>query len=97
MGVYFPKQNIQLLQNMYADDLYLVIRPVLCYILVLQEILHCFGIATSLLCAKHKTVASAIPAGPPPVSHWLLPWHWENDLNASKLLGALVAQTIAVE
>lgn len=42
-------------------------------------------------------MASAIPAGPPPLHLWLFPWIWENDGVASKLLGAPVAQIIVVE
>lgn len=97
VGVHFRKHDLQLLQNMYADDLYLVIRAVLCYITVLQQILKCFGDASGLVCAWHKTVASMIPAGPPPPALWLLPWHWETDLDASPLLGAPAAQTIVAE
>lgn len=97
VGVRFPKHDLHLLQNMFADDLYLLIRAVMCYTLELQRILHCFGEATGLVCAWNKTVASAIPAGPPPAALWLLPWSWEDDENASPLLGAPTAQTIAVE
>lgn len=82
---------------MYADNLYLVICAILCYILVFKQILYCFRVASGLVCAWHKTIASAIPARPPPVLLWLLPWQWEDDLNASKLLGAPTARTIAVD
>lgn len=67
----FPKHNLHLLQNMYADDLYPVIRAILQYIMILQQILHVFGLASGLVCAWEKTVAASIPAGPPPLSLWL--------------------------
>lgn len=98
VGVHFPKQDIQTLHNMYVDDLYLqVIRAILSCICELQRILDIFGQASGLVCAWEKTVASVIPVGPPPMHLWLLPWHWESDGIAFKLLGALVAQTIVVE
>lgn len=46
-------------------------------------------------------MASVIPAGPLPIALWLFPWIWENDEDASPLLGAPEgapsAQMIAVE
>lgn len=82
---------------MYADDIYMIIRAIMCYIWELQRILDVFRRASGLVCAWEKTIASSIPTGPPPMHLWLLPWKWENDGNASKLLGAPTAQSIVVE
>lgn len=45
VGVNFPKQDIKTLHNMFADDLYMIIRALLCYIYELQRILDIFGLA----------------------------------------------------
>lgn len=82
---------------MYADDLFMIIRAILSCICELQHILDIFGQASGLVCAWEQTIASVIPAGPPPMHLWLFPWKWENDGIASKLLGAPAAQTIVVE
>lgn len=97
VGVRFPSQNLHALHNMYGDDLYMVIRACLCYINEVKRLLSIFGRASGLICAWDKTIASTIPAGPPPLQLWLLPWTWEDDTNATPILGPLVAQTIAVE
>lgn len=96
VGVYFPATNSHTLHNMYADDMSMVVRAKLCYILELQRILKVFGIASGLVCAWEKTIASVIPAGPPPIELWILPWQWENDNNASNLMGIPTAQTLSV-
>lgn len=51
VGVGFPKLGLRTLQNMFADDLSMIIRALLCYILELQRILHAFGEASGLICA----------------------------------------------
>lgn len=96
VGVQFPDLAIYALHNFYADDIYLIIRAVLCYILELQHILHVFGMVFGLVCAWDKTIVWPIPAGPLPLQLWLLPWTWEDDNNASKQLGFPTAQTIVV-
>lgn len=83
VGMQFSKQNVHALQNMYADELYLIIQAILCYILELQQILQVFGKAFGFFSAWDKTVASAIPARPLSPQLWLLPWKWEDDANAS--------------
>lgn len=97
VGVRFPAQDLQVLHNKYADDLYMVIRACVCYILEVKRILHVFGKASGLICAWDKTVAAMIPAGPPPMPLWLFPWKWEHDAIATLLLGAPAAQTIVVQ
>lgn len=96
VGVYFPATNSYSLHNMFADDTSLVIRARMPYILELQQILRVFGIASGLVCAWEKTIASVIPDGPPPIELWMLPWQWENDGIASNLLGIPTAQTLSV-
>lgn len=96
-GVAFPRVNQRALHNFFADDVYLVIRAMLTYILTVQRLLELFGNASGLFCVWEKTVAAPIPAGPPPQSLRLLPWKWESDATASPLLGVPVAQTLSCE
>lgn len=96
-GVRFPKVGIQMLHNFFADDVFMIIRALLHYIKELQGILDLFGAASGLVFAWEKTIAACIPAGPPPMSLWLYPWRWENDTNASPILGVPTAQTMSVE
>lgn len=39
-------------------------------------------------------MASYIPAGQPPSALWQLPWHWEDNADASPILGVPMAQSI---
>lgn len=96
-GVHFPSLGIQALQNMFADDLYLIIWPILRYILELQRILHILGTALGLFGAWNKTHASPIPAGPPPMELWMMSWIWEDDSNATPLLGPPVKQSFSTD
>lgn len=41
-------------------------------------------------------VASVIPAGPPPTAVGPVPWRWEDDPVASKLLGIPTTQTLSI-
>lgn len=97
VGVNFPNVGIKSLQNLYADDIYAVIRAMLRYVVAFKIILTQFGNASGLHFAWEETVASSIPVGPPPRELGHLPWNWEDNTNASPLLGAPVAQTIAQE
>lgn len=74
VGVYFPTTNSYSLHNMLADDTSMVIRAQMQYILELKRILRVFGIASGLVCAWEKMIACVIPAGPPPIELWMLPW-----------------------
>lgn len=96
-GVNFPKIGIQTLFNFFADDVFMIIRAVLMYIKELQGILTIFGTASGLVFAWEKTIAACIPAGPPPIALWLFPWRWEEDANASPILGVPTAHTVSVE
>lgn len=96
VGVHFPATNTFSLHNMFADDTSIVIRAQLPYILELQRILRIFGIASGLVCAWEKTIASVIPEGPPPIELWMMPWQWENDKISTNLLGIPTAQTLSV-
>lgn len=95
MGVYFPKVGLITLHNMYADDMYAVLRACLRYILAFQCILIQFGKVSGLHFAWEYTVASYIPARPPPPELRILRWKWEDNNTASPLVGAPVAQSIA--
>lgn len=65
-GVSFSRIGVRTLHNMYADDLAAIIRAVLKYIEEFQRLLNWFGALSGLQCAWEKTIASCIPAGPPP-------------------------------
>lgn len=58
----FKEVGVQTLHNMYAEDTYLVMWTLICYIHRLQRMLQAFCIASDLVCAWDKTVAAAIPA-----------------------------------
>lgn len=96
-GVSFSRIGVRALHNMYADDLAAIIRDLLKYIEEFQRILNWFGTLSGLQCDWEKTVASYIPAGPPPPMLRLLPWKWENDATTSPLLGAPMAHSITQE
>lgn len=67
------------------------------YIEEFKRLLMWFGALSGLMCDWEKTVASYIPAGPPPLALQHLPWRWENDEAATPLLGVPMAQSIALE
>lgn len=96
-GVTFSRIGVRTLHNMYADDLVALIRALLKYIEEFQRLLTWFGSLSGLHCAWEKTVASLVPAGPPPHELRLLPWKWEDNSTASPLLGAPMAESIAQE
>lgn len=97
VGVTFQDLALNTLHNFFADDIYLIIRAILCYILELQQILLIFGQVSGLVCAWDKTKAAPIPAGPPPMQLWLLPWTLEEEGQASNILGAPAGATINVD
>lgn len=94
-GVLFPEDDVQALLYMFADDLAAIIRAMLQYIEEFRNILEAFGNVSGLKCAWDQTIASYIPARPPPMEFWLLRWKWEDNQSASPLLGVPTAQTIA--
>lgn len=91
VGVYFPESGVSNVQTFHADDVGLVIRAMMCYVLECQRILKLFGSVFGLHCIWEKTKATFIPGGPPPALFWLLPWLWEEDVNATRYLGFPVA------
>lgn len=96
-GVYFPTTGLELLHNMFADDLSAIIRALLKYILEFQQILNSFGEALDLHFAWEQTIASCIPAGPPPPLLRMLPWKWEGNEVALPLLGIPFAASVAMQ
>lgn len=96
VGVIFPNSGTHSLHNMYADDTSVVMRAKTEYVQELQWILQQFGEVSGLVCAWDQTIASVIPAGPPPTELGPVPWKWENNAEASKLLGIPTAQTLSV-
>lgn len=88
----FPEEGINTLHNMYADDSSMVLR--LCtHIRELCLTLVKYGTASCLYCAWENTTTSFIPPGLP-FSLWMVPWTWENDEAATKLLGIPIARSI---
>lgn len=73
-GVFFPEANLMTLQNMFADNLSMVIQAVLAYIIELRRILDIFGEVSGLHCNWTNTVAAYIPAGPPSPIFDFLNW-----------------------
>lgn len=97
VGVTFQDLALTTLHNFYADDVYLIIRAIYCYILELQHILQIFEQVFGLVFAWNKTIAAPIPAGPPPIHLWMLPWEWEEEGKASPILGVPAGETVNVE
>lgn len=95
MGVRFPHLGISNLLTMFADDTSMVIKAEMRYVRKVQEILDIFGKASGLKCIWEKTKAAFIPAGPPPSPFDGLPWTWEVDTTATKLLGFPTASDIS--
>lgn len=96
-GVFFPNIGSSLMHNMYADNLTALIRALIRYILEFKRILIDFGNVSGLHCAWELSIASYISGGPPPPSHWLFLWTWEENANASTITGIPVAETIAMQ
>lgn len=97
VGVRFPSLGISNLLVMYANDTNITIKAEMRYILKIKEILEIFGAACGLRCIWEKTKAAYILGGPPPMAFWLLPWTWEENANASKLLGFPTASSLSTE
>lgn len=95
-GVIFPNTGIHSQHNMFADDTSVVMKAKAANVRELKRILQQFGEVSGLVCAWDQTIASLIPAGPPPIALGPVPWKWENDNEASKLLGIPTAQTLSV-
>lgn len=95
VGVSFPHLGTSNLLTMFADDTLLVIRAEMRYVRKVKEILDIFGDASGLLCVWEKTKAAYIPGGPPPMISRPLPWSWEVDANATKLLGFPTASSFS--
>lgn len=95
VGVCFPHLGTSNLLTMFADDTSLVIRAEMRYVRKVKEILDIFGDASGLRCIWEKTKAAYIPRGPPPPIFRPLPWTWEIDANATKLLGFPTASSFS--
>lgn len=97
IGVEFPVLGLSTLHNMFADNLALIIRAAMIYVIRCRKLLTTFGNASGLKFLWEQTVASFIPEGPPPLEFWLLPWKWEETANASPHLGFPVAGEFLVD
>lgn len=97
IGVEFPSLGLSTLQTMFADNLSLIIRAVMIYVVRCRQILMTFGAASGLLFLWEQTVAAFIPEGPPPMEFRPLLWKWENSTDASPLLGFPVAASFSVD
>lgn len=88
--------GLSILQSMFADNLTMIIRAAMIYVLRCKQILLTFGAVSGLKCVWEQTVAAFIPEGPPPEEFGLLPWKWEDSTNASPCLGFPVAAEFLV-
>lgn len=85
VGVEFPDLGMTNILSMYVDDASVMIRAEMRYVMVLKEILEIFGAATGLRFIWEKTRSAFIRGGP--MAFWMLPWSWEEDSNATNMLG----------
>lgn len=90
-GVRLIEDEDSNVQSCFADDVAIVIRAIMCYILECHRILTLFGKASGICCLWDQTKATFIPGGPPLAPFEILPWKWEVDSNATKYLGFPVA------
>lgn len=97
VGVEFPSSGVRNVQSFYTDDVALVIKAMMCYILECQRLLTVFGAVSGLHVIWEKTIAAFIPEGPPPAQFWLLPWQWEENSNATNDLGYPLASSFSRE
>lgn len=97
VGVEFRDIGLATLHTMFADNLSLIVRASMIYILHCQQILQLFSNISGLRCLWEQTAAAFIPKGPPLAEFWLLPWTWEENSNASPLLGFPVAAEFSIE
>lgn len=61
------------------------------YVMEIKRILQVFGAASGLFCVWEQTKVAFIPEGPPPPEFYLLPWAWEETVNAMPSLGYPIA------
>lgn len=97
IGVEFPSLALSTLHTMFADNLSLIIRAIMLYVVRCRQMLMTFGAVSGLQFLWEQTVAAFIPEGPPPMEFRLLPWKWEVSTDASPLLAFPVAATFSVE
>lgn len=95
-GVEFPELGLVTILSMYADDVAVMLRAEIRYIMACKDILMRFGAVSGLHFIWNQTKAAYIPDGPPPSAFWLFPWTWEEISNASKYLGFPMASDFAV-
>lgn len=95
VGVRFPHLDTANLHTMFADDTSMVIKAEMRYVKKVKEILDIFGAASGLYCTWEKTKAAFIPGGLPPVAFRPLPWQWEVNATATKLLGFPTASSFS--
>lgn len=94
VGVHFPEWGFAKLQSMYADDSDLLNEAKMEYVMECKPILHRFGAASGLHCVWEHTIAAFILGDLPPPNFCLLPWSWEENINATKKLGFRIASSI---
>jgi hypothetical protein len=95
IGVQIDPINQQGLHSFYADDVSLIVRDKMIFIERIQQIFQIFGRASGLYVDWSKTKAAYLSENIIPRRLLALGWTWENDSNATKLLGFPVAQSIS--
>lgn len=61
IGVDFPELELSTLQTMFADNLTMIIKAAMIYVLRCKQILLTFGVVSGLKCLWEQTVAAFIP------------------------------------
>lgn len=95
VGVYFPKLNRSNLLSKFADDFIVLTRARMGYMMEIKRILQVFGAASGLVYVWEQTKAAFIPEAPPPPEFYLLPWAWEETVNATPSLGYPIASSFS--
>lgn len=97
-GIQLREEALHLMHRIYADDINLILRASFRNILQMQEIFYAFGRVSGLKCDWEKSPTTFISNSvtlPPEIA--ALPWKWENNLNASKLLDYHIGEEISPE
>ena len=94
-GISWTEAETTYTHGFYADDMNMALKADKHYIDYTMEILEQFGLASGLYCDLTKSKAVFIGSKPRPQFLDELPFQWESNDNASKILGIPFAQGIA--
>lgn len=86
VGMNFPTLRVNNVQSFYADNVDLLIKAEMSIFMSATSFFLILDLYPDYA-ASGKTIAAFIPSGPPPLRFWMLPWKWEEDSNATLMLG----------